>query len=455
MLPTGSIMLWLAIANLSSLSLYLIVLWFLPRSVSSDLFRYFLLSYVAFANPLLVVQLLTPEHSWMPLCSTLIHANGVFFVMLLGQFLLSIAGPQELRSWRFRFFYANFAVLLLCALFRLIEQGAEMSELGLRPRPGILHPYFTFTMLMYGAYFCWFSWNSYRRTSEQLVRHQIRALAYSAFPASVMFLTTNAIVPALTENYQITPVGSLWFLILFAGILYVLWAGRSLLVSTTVRRLAAVPLLTSSAQNLELISGCVRQAGDQIACAQRKDLQLADLRARVVLDDQPARVFERANLFTISARANPSAEQGADRILSPTTLKIQTLVAVGCLSLVSSLVFSSLLVSTQGGYFGRVSLGSFVLIFTALTLHTQRRQALLYLATLVRNIMQRKEFEEEVRCSAFRRYLEILTSALQKMASRRSRSQSLHHAELISAMDLELTPISVPTHREVLEAAES
>lgn len=241
MFEKPAIVLWLLMTNALALLLWGWARRKLPESLAKHSFLRFLLAYLCWSNPLLLVQLVPPEGESIRFISQMIHVGGILFVASLGHFVLTLSCPEETRSWRFRLFMLNYAFVAGITFAGYLENGVQIGEHGLAPIPGPFLPYFNFTMIAFGLYFLVGALLAYRRERVELMTLQLRALLWTSIPSFSLLMITNAVVPGLTGNYEATPAGPLWFLILFAGIAFILYQGEALLIIPAVRSLLRIP----------------------------------------------------------------------------------------------------------------------------------------------------------------------------------------------------------------------
>lgn len=241
MLPKSVILFWALFTSLSTLGLLVYAGKSLEKSQVKSAFLTSLVSYLFFSFPLLAVFLQTPSDPYVRFTSQCIHAGGILFVVAIGKFILSIASPKELATWRMRFFEVIYFALFISSFLGLIENGVEVGSRGLAPIPGLLMPYFNVTMVLFSGYILFICGSAYRNTKDVLLYCQLKAIFWTALPAFSMLMITNAIIPGLTGDFSATPSGALWVLLCFSGVGFILAQGKNFLLDHGITRLTTLP----------------------------------------------------------------------------------------------------------------------------------------------------------------------------------------------------------------------
>jgi len=215
-------------------------------------FLIFICGYVLWLNPLLLVQLHDKADRLGYFLAQCILAGGAIFVWALGNFVVTFSSPDERSRLRFRLFSLHFLLLFVFAFTRLLQTGITKTEAGLLPIKGPLQPYFDLTVVLYGAYFVSICLRTYRASTDELFRCQLRALVWSCLPSFLVGLCTNAILPGAFGNFQLTPTGGVWLLLFFAGVAYILSNGPFLLVRSELQKLYDEPAFRDRRNTLQL-----------------------------------------------------------------------------------------------------------------------------------------------------------------------------------------------------------
>lgn len=228
-IPANTIYFWLVLTNIFALAVLGWSARRLPRSPAKRAFVLFIPGYLCWSNPLLLVQLQSLDSPLIRFTSQCIYGGGILFVASLGHFVIALSAPQEIRSWRFWLFMANYLFLLIGSFAGYLESGMTMTAAGLQPLEGPLFRYFNSSMLAFGLYFLTVCGLSFVYTKQELLAVQLRTIFWTAVPSFALLMITNSIFPAWFDYYAAAPAGALWLLLFFSGISYILTAGKTLL----------------------------------------------------------------------------------------------------------------------------------------------------------------------------------------------------------------------------------
>ncbi len=243
---------WLVVLNAVALCILAWAQLKLPRSKAKASFLIFLFGYCLWMNPLLLVQLFGRVDKVGYFFAQAILAGGAIFVAALGSFMLTLAAPEELQRLRFKLFILHFIILFFLAFTPLFQTGITVTEEGLVPIKGPLQPYFDLTMVTFGIYFIVVCIRSYLKSNVPLLRCQLETLLLCGVPAFTIGLLTNAVIPGITGNFQLTPTGGVWLLLLFGGIGFILANGPFLLLRHKIWEFAEVDGPADEASLLQL-----------------------------------------------------------------------------------------------------------------------------------------------------------------------------------------------------------
>ncbi len=237
MIGSNTILIWLVLLNWGIFVLFIWSKRVLPKGKTKSLLLSFLVGYSCWINPLLGIHLCSPNDHLIDWFGKFILIGGCLFVVTLGRFVIGFSNPKMLGSIINRIFEINFFLLFCLAIGGLLEEGVAVSEFGLAPIKGPLMPLFDISVTLYGLFFLFIAGRAYYTTDSDILRAQLRAIYWTCLPSFLIGLFTNAVFPALTGNFQLTPTGGLWLLFFFVGIIYVIVSGRRLLVQEKFRRL--------------------------------------------------------------------------------------------------------------------------------------------------------------------------------------------------------------------------
>ena len=243
-MTTASIVIWLAGLNGATAVLLLLVLRRLPPSRPRLAFVLYAIAYVAYINPLLAFYapaMTVPVGFWV---SKVIFATGALFIGALCNFVVTLSNEHAHRSLTYWFLQANNAVLVFLSFSDLISHSVIHADGGLRPTYGLLHPYFSFSLLGNWVYALVVAGIGYRRSGSDLLRYQIRSVFWTSLVTFGAILTTNVFIPLFLGHSTLLSIsGALWPLFLYAGITFVLLNERGYVVRLAVRRLLENPAM--------------------------------------------------------------------------------------------------------------------------------------------------------------------------------------------------------------------
>lgn len=257
--------LWLIVLNGSTIGLATVMFCALADSRERRNFLLFLISYFLWANGVILVQLFGVSSPYSRVVSQTIFATGALLAIALGHFLLTFANSPMKHSLVYRILQLNAFILSPLSFTGLIEAGIAKSEAyGLAPLPGPLLSYYNLSLLFLSGSYFYATFQAYRQSKDRLLRYQLGIIFGSACVSLNAAITTNVIIPGVSGNYALSPMGGLWILILFCGIAHIIVTGRHLLLYDSFQTLLQEPT-NDSPWGVEQFEGLINAVlrGDQ------------------------------------------------------------------------------------------------------------------------------------------------------------------------------------------------
>lgn len=148
---------------------------------------------------------------------------------------------EEFRKARFFAFVGANALLILGTLLGYVENGVHMTATGLAPVYGPLHPVLVGSNLVWGAYVFWLVIRELRKSTDPIFRSQLRILFACCLFTFAWAGTMNGILPVLLGSSAFSHLGPLGFLVLYAGIIWMILEERTLFIARDFRALLKLP----------------------------------------------------------------------------------------------------------------------------------------------------------------------------------------------------------------------
>lgn len=253
MIDPGTYLPWLLLINGAVLTLAWLAINHLQRGHLKTIYLLFLLAGTLWVNLIYCVKFFPMSDPVAIILSRSIFISILLTVVGFGCFMIAFCGLQdEFRSIRFYVFMLANAALIAASAAGYVESGITRSERGIAPIYGPLHPVLVTSNFLCGAYIFWLAIKSFRVSNDSIFRDQMRILFGCCLFAFVWAGSMNGILPVVTGSSAFSHVGPLGFLVLYAGILWIVLEQRTLFVSRDLGNLLRIPAFSEQGNVLVL-----------------------------------------------------------------------------------------------------------------------------------------------------------------------------------------------------------
>jgi hypothetical protein len=212
----------------------------------SGLLRSIYLAFLAFGalwvNLIYTVKWIAMPESIAVMLSRAIFVSILFTLCAFVCFMIAFCDlKEEFRKARFFAFVGANALLILGTLLGYVENGVHMTATGLAPVYGPLHPVLVGSNLVWGVYVFWLVIREFRKSTDPIFRSQLRILFACCLFTFAWAGTMNGILPVLLGSSAFSHLGPLGFLVLYAGIIWIILEERTLFIARDFRALLKLP----------------------------------------------------------------------------------------------------------------------------------------------------------------------------------------------------------------------
>lgn len=227
------------ILNLSWVALCVYAWMRFPSKKHSIAFTVLVLSVLLYGNSVISIVYAGPEvysSNTLDVFGRMVFGAGYLWMISTNYFVLLLARPDFLKKKSIQLVQIhNVIVATISFMSPLVIQSVEQDETGtMMPVPGPLVTYYVISLILNSIFILTVFFLQWVRSTDRLIRYQLRWVFISTLIGLVGILVTNIIYPQITGRHNLSGAGPLWALVPAMGITWVIMNAKKAVINASI-----------------------------------------------------------------------------------------------------------------------------------------------------------------------------------------------------------------------------